>query len=92
MTDVSERNIYNIAFVEDKPKVWRSGTAQEDALLTMRLPSKIIRYSLESDWGADVINIGYGAEIDISSARAAEVELNALACNCSPVIRLSKAL
>ncbi|MBC7911572.1 MAG: MBL fold metallo-hydrolase [Pyrinomonadaceae bacterium] len=90
VTDVPEQNIYNIAFVDDTPKVWRSGTSQEDALLTMRLPSKILRYSLESDWGADVVNIGYGAEIDISSARAAEVDLERICMQllaCYPTIK-----
>lgn len=85
VTDVAERNFYQVAFVDGQPQVRRSDAADDDALLTVRLRSNVLRHSLESDWGADVISIGYGAEIHISSKRAAEVNLekvcmNLLAC------------
>lgn len=90
VTDAAERNFYNIALNEGKLQVWRSAAADEGSLLTMRLPSRLLRYSLESDWGADVISIGYGAEVHISSTRAAEVDLEKVCMDllaCYPTIK-----
>ncbi len=79
--DVEKNNYYNIAFADEKPKVWRDDKPPEDALLTMELTSKILRYSIGSDWGADVISIGYGAEIYISGEKATEVDLESVCMN-----------
>jgi hypothetical protein len=90
VTDVAVRNFYQVAFVDGQPQVLRSDAADDDALLTIRLRSKILRHSLESDWGADVITIGYGAEIRISSKRAAEVNLEKVCMNllsCYPTAK-----
>ena len=88
--DVAERKYYNIAFVDEQPLVSRSETPAPYSLLTMRLKSKILRYSLESDWGADVVNIGYGAEIFFSSERAVDVDLEKVCMkllSCYPTAR-----
>lgn len=90
VTDVAGRNFYNVAVTDGRLRVWRTEAADEGSLLTMRLPSRILRYSLESDWGADVINIGYGAEIHISSKRATEVDLEKICMSllaCYPTIK-----
>jgi Beta-lactamase superfamily domain len=85
ITDVEKNNCFHIAFENAKPKVWRNETVENDCLLTMNLSSKVLRYSIGSDWGADVICIGYGAEIEFSDAKLAKVDLenvcmNLLAC------------
>ena len=81
LTDISERNYYNISFPEGVATIVRSEKADDDSLLTMRLSSAVLRYSIASDWGADVISIGYGAEIHISDKKAAEVDLESICMN-----------
>ncbi len=85
ISDVAKNNCFQIALDQRKPKVWRSPAPEIDCLLTIDLRSEILRYSIGSDWGADVISVGYGAEIHISHERLAEVDLervcmNLLAC------------
>ncbi len=89
LTDVPERNFYNISFPGGIATVVRSERADDDSLLTMELSSAVLRYSIGSDWGADVISIGYGAEILISDQKTAEVDLESvcmslLACYPTP--------
>lgn len=79
--DIEENNFYNIAFRRGKPQVWRDDKAQKDSILTMELTSKILRYSIGSDWGADVISVGYGAEIYISREKVTDVELESICMN-----------
>jgi Beta-lactamase superfamily domain len=81
LADVAENRFYNIAFADGKPEIRREAKPSEDALLTMKLTSDVLRYSIGSDWGADVISIGYGAEIYISDKRAAEVDLESVCMN-----------
>ncbi len=88
--DVNQRKFYNLSFSNGGPIVSRSDSPTKDSLLTMRLTSKILRYSLESDWGGDVINIGYGGEIFISNQRSREVELEKVCMkllSCYPTIK-----
>jgi hypothetical protein len=79
--DIEANNFYNIAFRRAKPQVWRDDEPQKDSILTMELTSKILRYSIGSDWGADVISIGYGAEIYISREKVTDVELEGVCMN-----------
>lgn len=79
--DLKENNYYNIAFDAGKPRVRRDAQAQDDSLLTMEMTSKILRYSIGSDWGADVISVGYGAEIYISDKKAEEVDMETVCMN-----------
>jgi hypothetical protein len=72
--DVIERKFFNIEFVDEHLVVSRSEAPASNSLLTMRLKSKILRYALENAWGADAINIGYGAEIFFSHERKVDVE------------------
>lgn len=76
--DVKNNSFYQIAFDDEKSKVWRAGKPENDNLLIMKLTSEVLRYSIGSDWGADVISIGYGAEISISDKRAVEVDLESV--------------
>lgn len=90
LTDVLENNFYNIAFENEAVKIERAAQADENSLLTMTLSSAVLRYSIGSDWGADVVSIGYGAEIQISDKRAAEVDLESVCMNllaCYPTIK-----
>lgn len=96
VTDVRENRFYNIRFENSKAVVSRTEECEPDSLLTMRLSSKILEYSIASDWGADVISIGYGAEISITSRKAATVDLesvcmNLLACYPTALGTLKKA-
>jgi len=94
LTDVAENSFYNIDFETGRASVRRAGEADEDSLLTMNLSSEVLRYSIGSDWGADVVSIGYGAEIDISGKKAAQVDLESTCMNllaCYPTMKdLSK--
>jgi hypothetical protein len=88
ITDVAERNFYNISFAEEKPQVERAEKPDDSILLTMRLRSEILRSSLSSDWGADAISIGYGAEIHFSDKKLAEIDLESVCINllaCYPI-------
>ncbi|MBC7900374.1 MAG: MBL fold metallo-hydrolase [Saprospiraceae bacterium] len=85
LTDVKQNNFYNIAFEEGEVEISRAETSDDNSLLSLELSSKVLRYSIGSDWGADVISVGYGAEVQISDKKAAEVDLervcmNLLAC------------
>jgi hypothetical protein len=85
LTDVAENRFYEIDFAGGDLEICRVAAAADDCLLTMSLTSEVLKYSIGSDWGADVISIGYGAEIAISDKKAAEVDLenvcmNLLAC------------
>ena len=81
LTDVEERRFYQIDFTNGDLKIWRNEQPDDDVLLTMSLTSEILRYSIGSDWGADVISIGYGAEINISDKKAAQVDLESICMN-----------
>jgi hypothetical protein len=81
VNDVPERSFYNISFPEGVATIVRSEKPYDDSLLTMKLSSAVLRYSIASDWGADVISIGYGAEIHISDKKAAEVDLESICMN-----------
>ena len=81
LIDVKENNLYNISFKHGAVKIIRDSRPAENSLLTMEMTSEILRYSIASDWGADVICIGYGAEINISDERLAEVDLESICMN-----------
>lgn len=81
LTDVAENPFYNISFEDGKPRVERAAAADDESLLKMNLSSAVLRYSIGSDWGADVISIGYGAEIQISDKKAAQVDLESTCMN-----------
>ncbi|MDQ6785596.1 MAG: MBL fold metallo-hydrolase [Acidobacteriota bacterium] len=90
LTDVAENAFYIISFDDGKANIRRADEADDDSLLTMNLSSAVLRYSIGSDWGADVVSIGYGAEIEISNKRAAEVDLESVCMNllaCYPTIK-----
>lgn len=89
LTDVEDRNLYHIAFENGVPRVWRADTPDADFLLTMKLSSEVLNYSIGSDWGADVISVGYGAEIFISDDKLADVEMERICMNllaCYPTV------
>lgn len=81
IADVAENGFYNIDFETGKPRIRRAAEADADSLLTMNMSSEVLRYSIGSDWGADVVSIGYGAEIDISDKKAAQVDLESTCMN-----------
>lgn len=90
LTDVKENGFFNISFDDGSAIIRRSDSADDDSLLTMDLSSAVLRYSIGSDWGADVVSIGYGAEIQISDRRAAEVDLESVCMNllaCYPTMK-----
>lgn len=89
LTDVRENSFYNISFSSGKAEIRRAEKSDEDNLLTMEMTSERLRYSIGSDWGADVVSIGYGAEIRISSKKAAQVDLESICMNllaCYPTL------
>lgn len=90
LTDVAGNNFYNIGFENEAVEIERAAAPDENSLLTMALTSEVLRYSIGSDWGADVVSIGYGAEIQIADKRAAAVDLESLCMNllaCYPTIK-----
>jgi len=90
LTDVADNNFYNISFADGKAMIARSGKTDDESLLTMAMTSERLRYSIGSDWGADVVSIGYGAEINISGKKAAQVDLESICMNllaCYPTIK-----
>lgn len=89
LTDVQANNFYNILVKNSIVKVNRGDNPEENSLLTMETSSEIVRYSIGSDWGADVVSIGYGAEIYISDNKRADVDLESICMNllaCYPTI------
>ncbi len=89
IADIAENNFFHIAFANKKTIVWRTDSVEDDCLLMMKLTSEVLRYSIGSDWGADAISVGYGAEIHISDQKIAEVELERICMNllaCYPTV------
>lgn len=89
LTDVVERFYYHIEFDRGEPRVWRSESPDDDFLLTMKLSSEVLEYAIGSDWGADVISVGYGAEIYVSDDKAAFVDMERVCMNllaCYPTV------
>lgn len=89
VTDVETNNLFHIEIDKGRAKVWRSAEVGSEFLLTMKLSSAVLNYSIGSDWGADVISVGYGAEIFISDSKVADVELERICMNllaCYPTI------
>lgn len=81
LTDVGDKPCYNISYNGAGFDVERSEAPSADSLLTMEMPSRILKYSIASDWGADVITSGYGAEIRFADGRGAEVEHERICMN-----------
>lgn len=81
LTDVHDRKFYNVSFPDGIATIVRSETADAESLLTMNISSAVLRYSIGSDWGADVISVGYGAEIHFSDKKSAEVDLESICMN-----------
>ena len=79
--DISEKGYFNISFPNGIASIERSGKPADDSLLTMELSSAVLRYSIGSDWGADVICVGYGAEIHFADKKTAEVDLESICMN-----------
>ena len=89
ITDIARNNCFHVAFAGEKPKIWRTDLPENDCLLTMNLTSKVLRYSIGSDWGADVISVGYGAEIYICDKNLAKIDLERVCMNllaCYPTL------
>lgn len=85
ITDVETNNCFNVAIGPGSVSVRRDERPDDDRILTISLSSKILRYSISSDWGADVICVGYGADIEFSAAGLASVDkekicISLLAC------------
>lgn len=90
LSDVEKNNFYNISFADGKLTIERAEKPSDESLLTMEMTSERLKYSIGSDWGADVVSIGYGAEISISDKRAAEVDLESICMNllaCYPTMK-----
>ncbi len=81
LSDVKSNKFYNISFTNGNFEISRMDYSQKGCLLTMEMTSEVLRYSIGSDWGADVICIGYGAEINISDDRFVEVDLESVCMN-----------
>ena len=89
ITDLERNNYFHVALNDEKAKVWRADAPATECLLMMSLTSKVLSYSIGSDWGADVISVGYGAEIFISDNKAAEVDMERVCMNllaCYPTV------
>jgi hypothetical protein len=76
LSDVRERNYYNVAFAQGRPRVWRAESPAPGAILTVETTSKLLRYSLESDWGGEGLAIGYGCDIHIPDRETVEKKLD----------------
>lgn len=90
LTDVRDDPFINISFSGGEPNIERGEKVSEESLLTMSMTGERLAYSIGSDWGADVVSIGYGAEIEINDKRAAEVDLESICMNllaCYPTIK-----
>lgn len=81
ITDVVERNFLNVALRRGHALVSRDERPDPDRVLTLELSSKLLRYSISSDWGADVITVGYGADVQIAHRSDAEVDLERVCMN-----------
>jgi hypothetical protein len=66
LLDMAHDNFFNVNFRNGKAQVSRASASESDCGLTIQTTSKILNYSLSSQWGGDAICIGYGCRIYIS--------------------------
>ena len=78
LTDIVGENCIEVAFAGGEPVLRRGGTPAEDSRLLFESTTEILEYSFASEWGGDVITIGYGCEIYLKDQAAVAEKLDTL--------------
>lgn len=67
--DVKDSSFYHVSIIGDKVEVKRNKEKQAESVLQVDIRSDDLLYSFGSDWGGDVINIGYCAQIYLTEEK-----------------------
>lgn len=78
LTDYNDHIYYIIDLRGEEPKVYDTMEFEKDCILTMRMRSETLLYSLAEEWGGDAIIIGYGAEVEVFDISTIEQGLDNL--------------
>ncbi len=78
LTDYSNSVYYIIDLQNEKLKVYKATELEKDCILTVKLRSETLLYSLAHEWGGDAIIIGYGCEVEVFEQKTIEQGLDNL--------------
>lgn len=65
--DVKEGRCYHVTFKDGRPEVKRSNEADADCAVVVDISAPHLRCSFGSNWGGDVVTIGYCADIHVAN-------------------------
>ena len=76
MNDLTKHNRYHIDFNGTDFEVTRSGNALPGRKLIISTSTNLLNYSLDQEWGGDVLTIGYGIDIEVFDESTLEKNLD----------------
>jgi hypothetical protein len=76
--DLAEDQYFNVQMRDGIPGIERSSGRSRRTILEITIPSKILRYSMASEWGGDAVTIGYGCEIQVFDEAAIQQSLDVI--------------
>jgi hypothetical protein len=78
LTDYSDSVFYTIDLKGAVPKVYKSPEFEKDCILSIKMRSETLLFSMENEWGGDAIIIGYGCEVEVFELKTIEHGLDNL--------------
>ncbi len=78
LTDYSDPVYCIIDLKSEKSKVYKATELEKGCILTIRLRSETLLFSLDNEWGGDAIIIGYGCEVEVFELSTIEQGLDNL--------------
>ena len=78
LTDYNDSVFYTIDLKGTEPKVYKATELEKDCILSIKLRSETLLFSLEHEWGGDAIIIGYGCKVEVFDIRTIEHGLDNL--------------
>ena len=76
LNDLKKNSFFNISYTSNRFNVSRSNGFLEDNKLLIRTNSKLLNFSLDSEWGGDALTIGYGIDVDVFEESTLEKNLD----------------
>ncbi|MEP7168248.1 MAG: MBL fold metallo-hydrolase [Bacteroidota bacterium] len=76
LTDVKRNNCFNVDRVNGGFIVTRSNTPFIERKLHISTTSRMLKFSFEREWGADVMTIGYGLDVEVFEELTLEKNLD----------------
>lgn len=65
LNDVEQKNYFNVNYYKGNFEIFRTENLLSDRTILIRTTSEIMLHSFASEWGGDVLFVGYGADVDV---------------------------